>query len=183
MVVPVKLYKKVIIVLHAAIITSTYMYIALPGLPLCVQPSIKFYFKTLAELGTDVMIKLNQVGDLLIRLVKWGHRDTTIYEYDPCTDSLLKRKIVRDKMNMLTNWENIITEYNLSMFRRALEIIGQNTNKNVKKIKKGGTEDNSYNLLNVHFSSAGIGIGLLIVLVFVYKIIKSWNAICQCIFP
>ena len=103
MVEPIKLYKKVIIVLHAAIILSTYMYIALPGLPLCIQSSIKFYFRTLAELGTDVMIKLNQVGDLMIRLVKWGHRDTTIYEYDPCTDSLLKRKIVRDRMNMLTN--------------------------------------------------------------------------------
>ena len=95
---------------------------------------------------------------------------------------------MRDKMNMLTNFENVILEYNLSMCHHAVEIIGQNTNKNVKKIEKGGTEDNSYNLLNVHFSSAGIGIGVLIVLVFVYKIIKasnvkSWEAICKCLFP
>ena len=75
MVAPCKLYKKVIIVLHAAIITSTYMYMSLPGLPLCVQQTIKLYFRTLAEFGTELMIKFNQVGDLLIRLVKWGHRD------------------------------------------------------------------------------------------------------------
>ena len=127
------------------------MYMSLPGLPLCVQQTIKLYFRTLAELGTELMIKLNQVGDLLIRLVKWGHRDTTIYEYDPCTDSLLKRKIVCDKMNMITNWEHVIAEYNLSMCRRAVEVIGQNTNKNIKKIEKGGTEDNSFHLLNIHF--------------------------------
>ena len=82
-------------------------------------------------------------------------------------------------MNTLTNWENLISEYNLSMCRRAVEIIGQETNKNVKKIEKGGTEDNSFNLLNIHFSSAGIGIGILIVLVFVYKIIKVSSGISE----
>merc|ERR1712081_60187 len=46
----------------------------------------------------------------------------------------------------------------------------------------------SFNLFNVHFSSAGLGIGALVLLVFVYKIIKhssvkSWKAVVGCIFP
>ena len=74
------------------------------------------------------------------------------------------------------------------MCRKAVQIIGQQTQKNTKNIEANGTEDNSFNLLNIHFSSAGIVIGILIVLVFVYKIIKvsnvkSWSALCQCIFP
>merc|ERR1711954_58954 len=141
------------------------------GLPVFAQQIANLYFKTLIELGTELMIKFNQVGDMLIKLVKWGHRDTSIYEYDPCRDSLLKRKIHRE-MNSLTNFDNIIREYNISMCRRAVEIIAEQKNKNVKKIEKGGTEDNSYNIFNVHFSSAGIGIGVLVLLVFVYKIIK-----------
>ena len=118
------------------------------------------------------MIKLNEGADLMIAIVKWGHRETTFYDYNPCTDSVLKRRILHERMNKLTNWEHFISEYNLSMCRRAVEIIGQETQKNVKKIEKGGTEDNSFNLLNIHFLSAGIGIGVLIVLVFIYKIIK-----------
>ena len=188
MVEPIKLYKKVIIVLHAALVVSTYMYISLPGLPLCIQSSFKLYLRTLAEIGTDIMINLNKGADMIIRLVKWGHRETTIYDYDPCTDSLLKRRILHERMNTLTNWENVITEYNLAMCCRAVEIIGQETQKNTKNIEANGTEDNSFNLLNIHFSSAGIGIGVLIVLVFVYKIVKesnlrNWSALCQCIFP
>ena len=170
MVEPIKLFKNVIIVLHAALVVSTYMYIALPGLPLCIQSSFKLYLRTLAKIGTHIMIKLNQGADLMIRLVKLGHRETTIYDYDPCTDSLLKRRILHERMNKLTNWEHLISEYNLSMCRRAVEIFGQETQKNVKKIEANGTEDNSFNLLNIHFLSAGIGIGVLIVLVFIYKI-------------
>merc|ERR1711954_368812 len=73
------------------------------------------------------------------------------------------------------------------MCRRAVDIIGQDTQKNIKKIEANGREDNSFNLLNIHFSSAGIGIGVLIVLVFIYKIIKvsnvkSWTAVCHCLF-
>ena len=75
MVEPIKLFKKVIIVLNAALVVSTYMYISLPGLPLCIQSSFKFYLRNLAEIGTDIMIKLNEGADLMIRLVKWGHRE------------------------------------------------------------------------------------------------------------
>ena len=188
MVEPIKLYKKVIIVLHAALVVSTYMYISLPGLPVCIQSSFKLYLRALAKIGTHIMINLNKGADMIIRLVKWGHRETTIYDYDPCTDSLLKRRILHERMNTLTNWENVITEYNLAMCHRAVEIIGQETQKNIKKIKANGTQDNSFNLLNIHFLSAGLGIGLLIVLVFIYKIIKvsnvkSWAALCHCICP
>ena len=37
MVEPIKLYKKVIIILHAAIVVSAYMYISLSGLPFTVH--------------------------------------------------------------------------------------------------------------------------------------------------
>ena len=169
---PCKLYKKVILVLHAAVITSTFTYMSLPGLPVFAQQIANLYFKTLIEFGTELMISFNHVGDMLIRLVKWGHRDTSIYPYDPCWDSLLKKKI-RKEMNSLTNFENIIREYKLEMCRRAVEIIAEQKNKNIKKIEQGGTEDNSYNIFNVHFSSAGIGIGVLVLLVFIYKIINT----------
>ena len=110
------------------------MYISLPGLPLCIHSNFKLYLENLAEIGTYIMIKLNKGADLMIAFVKWGHRETTIYDYDPCTDSVLKRRILHERMNKLTNWEHLISEYNLSMCRRAVEIIGQETQKNAKKI-------------------------------------------------
>ena len=184
---PCKLFKKVIFVLHITVIASTFTYLLLPGLPIFAQQIAKSYFKTIIELGTELMISFNHVGDMLTRLVKWGHRDTSLYEYDPCWDSVLKKKI-RKEMNSLTNFENIIRHYKLEMCRRAVEIIAEQKNQNVKKIEQGATEDNSYNIFNVHFSSAGIGIGVLVLLVFIYKIIKhssvkSWKAIVGCIFP
>ena len=74
------------------------------------------------------------------------------------------------------------------MCRPAVKIIGQETQKNVKKIEAQGTEDNSFDLFNIHFSSAGIGIGMLVVLFLIFKIIKvsnvkSWSAVGRCLFP
>ena len=108
MVEPIRLYKKVILILHAAIVVSAYMYISLPGLPKGIQSCFNLYLRTLAEVGTQIMINLNKGGDMLIRLVKSGHRDTTIYDYDPCTDSILKRRIFHESFNKLTNWEYVV---------------------------------------------------------------------------
>ena len=80
---------------------------------------------------------------MLIRLAKSGHRDTTIYYYDPCTDSILKRRILHENFNKLTNWEYVVSEYGLTMCRKAVQIIGQETQKNTKNIEANGTEDNS----------------------------------------
>ena len=78
MVEPIRLYKKVILILHAAIVVSAYMYISLPGLPKGIQSCFNLYLRTLAEVGTQIMINLNKGGDMLIRLVKSGHRDNNI---------------------------------------------------------------------------------------------------------
>ena len=91
-------------------------------------------------------------------------------------------------MNKATNWDMIISEYKLDMCGRAVEIIGQETQQNIKKIEAQGTEDNSFNLFNIHASSAGIGIGVLVVLFLILKIIKvsnvkSWSAVGRCLFP
>ena len=82
MVEPTKLFKKVTIVVisHVILAVSTCMYISLPGLPLCIQSSFKLYLENLAEIGTYMMIKLNEGADLMIAIVKWGHRETTFYD-------------------------------------------------------------------------------------------------------
>ena len=105
MVEPIKLFKKVTIVVisHVILAVSTCMYISLPELPLCIQSSFKLYLENLAEIGTYIMIKLNKGADLMIAIVKWGHRETTFYDYNPCTDSVLKRRILHERMNKLTN--------------------------------------------------------------------------------
>ena len=74
------------------------------------------------------------------------------------------------------------------MCKRAVGIIGQETQKNVKKIKGQGLEDYSYNIFNLHASSVGTGVGILVVLFLIFKIIKhsnvqSWAAIVGCLFP
>ena len=66
MVNPCKLFKKVILVLHTAMIVSTFTYMILPSLPVFTQLTINSYFKMLIEFGTDLMIGFNKVGDLLI---------------------------------------------------------------------------------------------------------------------
>ena len=184
---PIKLYKKVIFTVHAIISTTILTFMILPELPICVQQIANLCVKNMIEFGTNLMINFNHVGDMLVKLVKWGHRDTSLYPYDPCWDSVLKKKI-RKGINSLTNFENIIRHYKLEMCRRAVEVIAEQNNNNIKKVEQGGTEDNSFNLFNVHFSSAGLGIGALVLLVFVYKIIKhssvkSWKAVVGCIFP
>ena len=55
-------------------------------------------------------------------------------------------------MNKKTDWDSIISEYNLEMCKRAVGIIGQETQKNVKKIEGQGLEDNSHNIFNLHAS-------------------------------
>ena len=72
MVTPCKLFKKVIFFLHAAIITSTFTYMSLPGLPVFAQQIANLYFKNLIELGTELMIKFNKVGDILINWSSGG---------------------------------------------------------------------------------------------------------------
>ena len=91
-------------------------------------------------------------------------------------------------MNKATDRDMIISEYKLDMCHRAVKIIGQETQQNIKKIEAQGTEDNSFNLFNIHVSSAGIGIGMLVVLFLIFKIIKvsnvkSWSAVGRCLFP
>ena len=156
MVEPIKLYKKVTIVYisHVILALSVCMYIALPKLPFSIQSKFDKYLENLEKIGDFIRIKLNELADFIIVILKWGHRETSIYKYNPCTDSLLKRKIVKERMNKLTNWELLISEYNLNMCRRAVEIIGQETQKNVKNIEAQGTEDNGFNLFDIHFSSA-----------------------------
>ena len=51
-----------------------------------------------------------------------------------------------------------------------------------------GVEDNSYNIFNLHVSSVGMGIGILIILIILYKItwhsnVKNWSKLLQCLFP
>ena len=73
MVEPIKLFKKVTIVVisHVILAVSSCMYISLLGLPLCIQSSFKLYLKNLAEIWTYIMTKLNEVADLMIAIVKW----------------------------------------------------------------------------------------------------------------
>ena len=154
-------------------------------MPICFQQFANLSAKNLIEYGTSLMINFNDAGDMLVNLVKWGHRKTSLYPYDPCLDKVLKVKI-RKQINSLTNFEHVIRRYGLEMCRRAIEVVAEQNN--VKKVEKGGTEDNSFNLLNIHFSSAGLGIGALVILIFLYKIIKhssvkSWKEIVGCIFP
>ena len=185
MVTKIKLFKKVTFTIHAIISTSVLILIILPEMPICFQQFVNLSAKNLIEYGTSLMINLNDAGDMFVSMIKWGHRKTSLYPYDPCLDKVLKVKI-RKEMNSLTNWELVIRRYGLEMCRRAIEVVAEQNN--VKKVEKGGTEDNSFNLLNVHFSSAGLGIGALVILIFLYKIIKhssvkSWKEIVGCIFP
>ena len=74
------------------------------------------------------------------------------------------------------------------MCKRAVGTIGQETEQNYKKIEGQGLEDNSYNIFNLHASSVGTGVGILIVLILIFKIFKhsnvqSWAAILRCLFP
>ena len=144
---PIKLYKKVIFTVHAIISTTILTFMILPELPICVQQIANLCAKNMIEFGTSLMINFNHVGDMLVKLVKWGHRNTSLYPYDPCWDSVLKVKI-RKEINSLTNFEHIIRQYRLEMCRRAIEVVAEQNN--VKKVEKGGTEDNSFNLFNVH---------------------------------
>ena len=90
-------------------------------------------------------------------------------------------------MNKATDWNMIISEYKLDLCKRAVRIIGQETQKNVKKIEGQGLEDNSYNMFNLYASSVGTGVGILVVLFLIFKIIKdsnvqSWSAVGRCLF-
>ena len=59
---------------------------------------------------------------------------------------------MRQRMNKATDWDMIISEYKLDMCCHAVKIIGQETQQNIKKIEAQGTEDNSYNVFNIHAS-------------------------------
>ena len=142
MVQPVKLYKKVTLVYlsHVMVATSVFMYIAYPELPFSIQAKFDKYLENLVNIGEFIRIKLNELADCIIAILKWGHMETSNYPYNPCTDSLLKRRIKRGRMNKPTDWEMIISEYKLDMCRRAVKIIGQETQQNKKKIEAQGTE-------------------------------------------
>ena len=55
------------------------------------------------------------------------------------------------------------------------ELLGKKHKKNVKKIEGQGLEDNLNILFNLHASSVGTGIGILVILFLIFKIIKVSN--------
>ena len=61
------------------------------------------------------------------------------------------------------------------MCKKAVGIIGQETEQNDNRIEVQGLEDDSYSIFNLHISSVGTGVGILIILILVYKIIKHSN--------
>ena len=132
--------------IHALISTAVLILIILPEMPICFQQFANLSAKNLIEFGTSLMINFNDAGDILVSMIKWGHRKTSLYPYDPCLDKVLKVKI-RKQINSLTNFEHVIRQYSLEMCRRAIEVVAEQNN--VKKVEKGGTEDNSFNLFNV----------------------------------
>ena len=81
MVEPIKLFKKekIVYISHVMLAVSICMYIALPELPLFIQSNFNMYLENLAGIGTYIMIKLNKVTDLIIVILKWGHRENTVY--------------------------------------------------------------------------------------------------------
>ena len=65
-------------------------------------------------------------------------------------------------------------------------IVGQEVKHN--NSRNQGLEDDSYSIFNLHVSSIGTGVAILIILILVYKIIKhsnvqSWTNILHCLFP
>ena len=91
-------------------------------------------------------------------------------------------------MNRQTDWDSIISEYKLEMCKRAVGIIGKETQQNVKKIEGQGLEDISYNVFNLNAPNIGTGVGMLVILFLLFKIIKHSNvqsgaAIVRCLFP
>ena len=112
--------------------TTVLIYIAYPELQLSIQSEFDKYLENLVNVGEFMRIKLNELADCIVSILKQGHRKTSNYPYNPCTDSFLKRRIKRQRMNKATDWDMIILEYKLDMCRRAVEIIGQETQKNIK---------------------------------------------------
>ena len=123
MVQPVKLYKKVTLVYlsHVMVATSVFMYIAYPELPFSIQAKFDKYLENLVNIGEFIRIKLYELADCIVAILKWGHRETSNYPYNPCTDSLLKRRIKRQRMNKATDWDMIISEYKLDMCCHAVK--------------------------------------------------------------
>ena len=174
---PIKLYKKVniIFISHIMVTTSVITFVAYPILPEYLQLGFDSVTENLVTIGESIQFQLDHLSDSLISLVKWAHRQDSIYPYDPCTDSKLKTRIKWQQMNRQTDWESIISEYKLEMCKRAVGIIGQENEQNYKKIEGQGLEDNSTNIFNLHASSVGTGVGILIVLILIFKIIKHLN--------
>ena len=107
----------------------------------------------------------------------------------------LETEFQTEKLTKMSNKElknlqtdSIISENNWAMCKKAVGIIGQETEQNYNKIEGQGLEDNSYSIFNLHASSVGTGVGILIILILIFKIIKhsniqSWMNILRRLFP
>ena len=107
MVQPVRLYKKVPLIYLSLILvtTSEITFVTYPVLPEFLQSEFNRYIENLVTLGESIQTQLDNLSDSLISLLKWAHREKSIYPYNPCTDSLLKKEIKRQQMNRKTDWE------------------------------------------------------------------------------
>ena len=105
MVQQLKLYKKVPLVYlsHILVATSVTTFVMYPVLPEFLQSEFDRYVENLITVGESIQNKLDSLSDDIISLLKWAHRDQTIYPYDPCTDSKLKQRIKLEQMNRATD--------------------------------------------------------------------------------
>ena len=135
MVQPVRLFKKVplIYLSHILAVTSVIIFVTYPVLRRFLQSGFDRYLENLVTIGESIQTQLDNFSDSLISLLKWAHRERSIYPYDPCTDSLLKKEIKRQQINRKTDWESIISEYKLEMCKQAVGIIGQETQKIIRR--------------------------------------------------
>ena len=65
-------------------------------------------------------------------------------------------------------------------------VIGEDVENTDNKNK--GIEDYSFSIFNLHISSVGAGIGIIIILVIMYKLIRhsnirNWSKVISCILP
>ena len=81
MVQPVRLYKKVPLVYlsHILVATSVTTFVMYPVLPEFLQSEFDRYVGNLVTVGESIQKQLDSLSDNLLYLLKWAHRDQTIY--------------------------------------------------------------------------------------------------------
>ena len=100
----------------------------------------------------------------VISLVIWIHRTESNYPYNPKKDVALQTKLRKlQKEENPPSWPKRVEE-GLRMCKKA--VIGEDIENNDKKNE--GIEDYLFSIFNLHISSVGAEIGIIIILVIMY---------------